>query len=81
VLVEPRNQRVELRRVERELAAPARVRSHELLVHPAHRHAELLRRALTEIPRLLGGVLVEVYVSVIAGVQVRRSLGHRTLSR
>ncbi len=76
VSVEPRDQAVELGRVEGELAAPARVRPDELLVDPAHLHPEERRRLLAELPGLLDGALVEVDVGVIAGEVVAGSWGH-----
>ena len=46
VRLEPRDQRIELLRVERELAAPVRMRAYELLMDSTHRHTESRGRRL-----------------------------------
>ena len=40
LLVEPRNQRIELSRIERKLATPMRMGTDEFLMHTTHCHAE-----------------------------------------
>ena len=72
VLNQPRNQRVELLRVERELAAPARVRANEFLVHTAHRDAALRPGVFTQPARPVDRLRVEVDVGVIRRVDVSR---------
>jgi hypothetical protein len=76
--VEPRNQPIELLRIEGELATPVRMRPNEFLVNPTHGDGEQISRLLTQFARLLGGLLVEVDVRVIGGVQVLRPLYARS---
>src|SRR5262245_14407019 len=79
VCVEPWDESVELRRVERELAAPPRVRADELLMHPAHLHPELRSRLCAELPGLLDRVLVKVDVGVVFGERIAGPWGHGLL--
>ena len=77
VRVEPRDQSFELRRVERELTAPARMRAHELLMHAAHGDAEALRGLCADRPRLFHRLLVKVDVGVIFSEEIARALNGR----
>ena len=72
VRIEPRDQRIELRRVESKLTTPARVRPDEFLMHAAHSDAETCGSFLAQSARLLDCFLVEVDVCVIARVLVLR---------
>jgi hypothetical protein len=76
--VEPRNQSIELPRIECELATPVRMRPNEFLMDPTHGDGEQISRLLTKFARLLGALLVEVDVRVIGGVQVLRPLYARS---
>src|SRR5687768_8082086 len=74
--VEPGDEPVEVTCIERELAAPARVRADELFVDAAHLHAELRCGLLAQRPSLSDRVLVEVDMRVIVLVQVLGALRH-----
>src|SRR4051812_47758922 len=76
VRVQPWYQRVELRRVESQLAAPVRVRADQLPVEPSDEHAELLPRFVAQALCLLACRVVEVHVRVVMLVDVLRPLDH-----
>jgi hypothetical protein len=76
--VEPRNQSIELLRIEGELATPVRMRPNRFLMDPTHGDAEQCCGLLTQFARLLGGLFVEVDVRVVGGVQVLRPLNTRS---
>ena len=78
--VELRQYPVELRSIERELAAPARMRADEPFVDATHGDRSLGRDALAERPRLLDRAGIEVDVGVIALVEILGTtwrIGHR----
>lgn len=69
---EPGHEGVELGGIERELAAPVRVGTDELLVHAAHPHAEPVGSGLAQGARGLGRAHIEIHVSMISGVDIDR---------
>jgi hypothetical protein len=75
--IEPGDQSIELRGIERKLTAPTRMRSHELLMDPAHGHAESRSGVLAKRTRLLRRLLVKIDMGVVLHVDVLRSLHHR----
>ena len=77
VSLEPRNQLIELGRVERELTAPVRMGSNELLMESAHRNAEQRRGRFAQLACLLRRLLVEVDVGVILRKHISGSGSHR----
>lgn len=81
VRVEPRDQPLELHRIERKLATPVRVRPDPFFMHAAHLDAEEIRSLSTQRTRLPDRGSIEIDVRVITRVGVARPLhGYSTFA-
>ena len=76
VLVQPRDQRIELAGVERKLTTPVRMGANRLLVHAPDNDPELFSGAIANGPCLFDRVLIEVHMGVILRMYVLWSLDH-----
>ena len=74
--LQPGNDAIELRAVERQLAAPARVRPDFALMHAARTHMEQLTGPACQRARLLHRVRPEIDVGVVVAVDVLGALDH-----
>lgn len=76
VFFEPGNDTVKRRAVKCQLATPARVRPHLAFMHTPHGNPEKCTGLFAQGACLLNGAGPEIYVGVIAGIKVFRSLDH-----